>query len=192
MNIHVNARLTPVSRELLCRRVREEGWTVAEASYAAGVSERTAYRWLARYDAGEPMTDRSSAGLGPEPDPTEGRGHHRAAAPDPDDLHRDRREGGDGRVDGGRGPGPCGVEPAVETGTAVDAEPVCPPSRGGVDPLRYQDPGPVHQARQACPRPGPRPQIGWGWFGGGARRGRRRHAVTGRSVGHAIGVTPYQ
>jgi transposase InsO family protein len=61
MNIHGNARLTPVSRELLCRRVREEGWTVAEAAYAAGVSERTAYRWLARYDAGEPMTDRSSA-----------------------------------------------------------------------------------------------------------------------------------
>jgi len=61
MNLHGNARLTPVSRELLCRRVRAEGWTVAEAAFAAGVSERTAYRWLARYDAGEPMTDRSSA-----------------------------------------------------------------------------------------------------------------------------------
>jgi transposase InsO family protein len=44
----------------MCRRVREEGWTVAEASEAAGCSERTCFRWLARFDAGEPMTDRSS------------------------------------------------------------------------------------------------------------------------------------
>jgi transposase InsO family protein len=41
--------------------VREEGWTVAEVAEAAGCSERTCHRWLARYDAGEPMTDRSSA-----------------------------------------------------------------------------------------------------------------------------------
>lgn len=60
MNLHGNARLTPASRGLLCRRVRCDGWTVAEAAFAAGVSQRTAYRWLARYDAGEPMTDRSS------------------------------------------------------------------------------------------------------------------------------------
>jgi transposase InsO family protein len=38
-----------------------EAWTVAEAAEAAGCSERTCYRWLARYDAGEPMWDRSSA-----------------------------------------------------------------------------------------------------------------------------------
>jgi transposase InsO family protein len=45
----------------MCRRVRHEGWTVAKAAAAAGCSERTCYRWLARYDAGEAMTDRSSA-----------------------------------------------------------------------------------------------------------------------------------
>jgi transposase InsO family protein len=44
----------------MCRRVRDEGWTVEEAADAAGCSERTCYRWLARYDVGEPMTDRSS------------------------------------------------------------------------------------------------------------------------------------
>jgi len=60
MNLHGSARLSPFSRDLMCRRVRVEGWTVAEAAEAAGVSERTAYRWLARYDAGEPLTDRSS------------------------------------------------------------------------------------------------------------------------------------
>ena len=60
MNTHANARLTPLGRLLLCERIRIEGWTVAEAAEAANISERTAYRWLARYDTGEPMTDRSS------------------------------------------------------------------------------------------------------------------------------------
>jgi transposase InsO family protein len=61
MELHGNARLTPHGRTLMCRRVRQEGWTVAAASSAAGCSERTCYRWLVRYDAGQPMTDRSSA-----------------------------------------------------------------------------------------------------------------------------------
>lgn len=61
MKVHGNARLLPCQRTLLCERVRLEGWTVASAAEAAGVSERTAYRWLARWDAGDPMTDRSSA-----------------------------------------------------------------------------------------------------------------------------------
>ena len=60
MNTHANARLTPLGRQLLCERIRLGGWTVQDAAEAANVSERTAYRWLARYDAGEPMTDRSS------------------------------------------------------------------------------------------------------------------------------------
>lgn len=60
MSLHANARLSPLGRQLLCERIRLEGWDVAEAAFAANVSERTAYRWLARYDAGEPMTDRSS------------------------------------------------------------------------------------------------------------------------------------
>jgi transposase InsO family protein len=45
----------------MCRRVREQGWTVEEAADAAGCSQRTCYRWLARFDAGESMQDRSSA-----------------------------------------------------------------------------------------------------------------------------------
>ena len=60
MGLHANARLSPLGRQLLCERIRLQGWTVEEAAFAANVSERTAYRWLARYDAGEPMTDRSS------------------------------------------------------------------------------------------------------------------------------------
>jgi transposase InsO family protein len=61
MRLHGNARLTPYQRQLLCDRVRIERWTVADAAAAAGCSDRTAYRWLARDRAGEPMTDRSSA-----------------------------------------------------------------------------------------------------------------------------------
>jgi transposase InsO family protein len=61
MRLHGNARLTPYGRTLMCRRVREDGWTVAAAANAAGCSERTCYRWLARFDNAEAMTDRSSA-----------------------------------------------------------------------------------------------------------------------------------
>jgi transposase InsO family protein len=61
VEIHGNAGLLPRQRALMCRRVREEGWTVAEAAEAAGVAERTTYRWLRRWDSSEAMTDRSSA-----------------------------------------------------------------------------------------------------------------------------------
>lgn len=62
MNSHKHARLTACGRALLCQRVLERGWKVTDASDAAGVSERTAYKWLARYRAEGPngLTDRSS------------------------------------------------------------------------------------------------------------------------------------
>ncbi len=49
MKLHPNARTTPSGRWLLVQRVREQHWTVSEAAEAAGVSLRTAYKWLARY-----------------------------------------------------------------------------------------------------------------------------------------------
>jgi transposase InsO family protein len=63
MKIHGNARTCPHSRLLLCRRVLEQGWSRARAAEAAGVSGRTAAKWLARYRAeGEAgLADRSSA-----------------------------------------------------------------------------------------------------------------------------------
>jgi transposase InsO family protein len=48
---HPNAKLTPSGRELLVRRIEHEGWGAPEAAEAAGVSRRTAYKWLARYRA---------------------------------------------------------------------------------------------------------------------------------------------
>lgn len=49
MNIHENARSTPRSRAILVRRVREQGWLPAAAAGAAGISVRTAYKWLRRH-----------------------------------------------------------------------------------------------------------------------------------------------
>ena len=63
MNVHKNARMTRFGRLQLVHRIRQEGWTVAQAAEASSVSVRTAYKWLARYRAGgEPaLCDRSSA-----------------------------------------------------------------------------------------------------------------------------------
>ncbi len=60
MNVHKNARSCPASRELLGRRVSEQGWSVREASEAAGISERRGREWVRRWRAKEPMTDRTS------------------------------------------------------------------------------------------------------------------------------------
>lgn len=69
MKLHANAITCPKSRLLLCRRVIEEGWNRAEAATAAGTSERTAAKWLARYRAEgiDGLMDRSSA---PKTSPT--------------------------------------------------------------------------------------------------------------------------
>lgn len=63
MKLHLNARTCPHSRELLCRRVNDDRWSVAAAAAAAGVSERTAYKWLARFRTGgtAALADRSSS-----------------------------------------------------------------------------------------------------------------------------------
>lgn len=62
MQLHANAKLVPASRLLLVQRVLEERWKIAEVAAAFGISERTAYRWLARWRAGDHrLLDRSSA-----------------------------------------------------------------------------------------------------------------------------------
>ena len=50
MRLHRNARTCPHSRLLICERVAG-GWSVGAAAEAAGVSARTASKWLARYRA---------------------------------------------------------------------------------------------------------------------------------------------
>ena len=62
MRIHANAKLGPKGRAVMVKRIVEEGWSLAAAAEAAGVSERTASKWARRYrcegEAG--LYDRSS------------------------------------------------------------------------------------------------------------------------------------
>jgi transposase InsO family protein len=59
---HANARLTVHGRLLLCERVTRQRWTVGAAAQAAGVSPRTAWKWLARFrcEGTAGLRDRSS------------------------------------------------------------------------------------------------------------------------------------
>jgi len=63
MNVHANAKTCVNSRKLLVERIEKHNWTLIEAAEAAGISGRTASKWLARYrsegEAG--LRDRSSA-----------------------------------------------------------------------------------------------------------------------------------
>jgi transposase InsO family protein len=49
VTLHRNARTCPRSRRLLAERVLVEGWSLAVAAEAAGVSERTAWKWVDRF-----------------------------------------------------------------------------------------------------------------------------------------------
>ena len=63
MKLHANAALSLKKRQLIARRVVEQGWSLSEAAAAAEVSERTCSKWVCRYrsegEAG--LLDRSSA-----------------------------------------------------------------------------------------------------------------------------------
>jgi transposase InsO family protein len=63
MKLHANAPLGPKGRAIMVRRVLEEGIALTQAAEAAGVSARTAGKWVRRYrsegEAG--LLDRSSA-----------------------------------------------------------------------------------------------------------------------------------
>ena len=63
MKLHGNARTCLHGRRLIVERVLEQGWTLAAAAEAAGVSVRTVSKWLARFRAegAEALFDRSSA-----------------------------------------------------------------------------------------------------------------------------------
>ena len=63
MKMHANARLSLKGRELLIDRVENAGWSLIPAAEAAGISDRTARKWLARYRSEGPqgLLDRSSA-----------------------------------------------------------------------------------------------------------------------------------
>jgi transposase InsO family protein len=49
MQVHARALLSPIGRRRVVERVQAKTWSVAAAAEAAGVTERTIYRWLARF-----------------------------------------------------------------------------------------------------------------------------------------------
>jgi len=63
MKLHANAPLGPKGRAIMVRRVIEEGFALTEAAEAAGVSAKTASKWVARYrsEGKSGLLDRSSA-----------------------------------------------------------------------------------------------------------------------------------
>ena len=69
MNMHQNARLTPLGRERLVRLI-ESGLPVSRAAQAVGVTAKTGAKWYRRFNAEGPgavrggITDKS--GLAPE------------------------------------------------------------------------------------------------------------------------------
>jgi transposase InsO family protein len=63
MKMHANARLSLKGRELLIDRAENAGWSLVAAAEAAGISDRTARKWLRRYrtEGHHGLLDRSSA-----------------------------------------------------------------------------------------------------------------------------------
>ncbi|HZO77762.1 MAG TPA: IS481 family transposase [Solirubrobacteraceae bacterium] len=63
MKLHGNARSCPKSRKLLVERIVREKWSLNDAAEAAGVSDRTARKWLTRFreEGAAGLRDRSSA-----------------------------------------------------------------------------------------------------------------------------------
>ena len=90
MNSHKHAALTPRGRALLVYRVLHEDCKVRDASSAAGVSERTGYKWLARFKAEghAGLSDRSS------------RPWRSPSACDPEQLHRFEQRRRERQADG--------------------------------------------------------------------------------------------
>src|SRR3954463_3389316 len=110
MKLHGNAALSWHGRRRLAERVVSQGWTLAAAAEAAGVSVRCARKWVGRYrsDGEAGLVDRSSAPR---------RVHKRTAADRvaviaalpraEDDGGRDRRNACDATLDGVRGARPA-------------------------------------------------------------------------------------
>src|SRR5829696_35059 len=128
------------ARRELARRVVDQGWTLAAAAEAAGVSVRCARKWVGRYRAGDrQVLDRSSAPrrVANRTCPGAGRGD-REAAPAADDGCRDRRDACDATVDCCRDPDP-GRDGVARPARARAASPVRALAAGRARARRRQE-----------------------------------------------------
>ena len=168
MKLHGNARTCPKSRRLLVERIVEEGWSLTEAAEAAGVSERTARKWVARFRAeGEAgLRDRSSA---PKRIP------HRTPAERVEAIEALRRLRmtaaeiaealGDGALDGLAVAEADRARQALAARAAGAAEPLRAPPPGRARPRRHQEARPdLGAAGKRVGRPSRHAQAaGYGW-----------------------------
>ena len=179
MKLHANARTCPKSRRLIVKRIEEEGWSLAAAAEAAGVSERTAAKWLARWRAeGEAgLLDRSSA---PKPPPDaaarRSRGGDRGAAAAADDRRRDRRVPGHGALDG------LAVAAADRPRQAL-----APRAARAAQPLRAKAPGRAGPRRRQEARADPQRRV-TGSPATARDRVTRRDAATASPAGSSVHV----
>ena len=176
MTLHRNARTCPRSRRLLADRVLVGGWSLAAAAEAAGVSERTAWKWVDRFrregEAG--LEDRSSAPrVGAVADAGGSGGADRVVARAA--LHEpgDRGDAGDAALDrrGGAQPARAGKLPRLQPDEPANSyERPRPGELVHIDVKKLGRIGrPGHRVNSDRTHPQPRDRLGVR-----ARRRRRR------------------
>src|SRR4051812_32321097 len=134
MKIHANAPLGPKGRERMVLRVIEQGWSLATAAEAAGVSDRTCSKWVARYRRQGLAGLRGSllgTAHGPASHAGGARQRDRGAAAVADDCGRDRTVSGHGALDGvgGGGTGRGGAALTTPNPPAPQKLPAAPSPR---------------------------------------------------------------
>ena len=150
MRLHGNARTCLHSRLLIVERVLERRWTIAAAAGAAGVSERTAAKWLARYRAEgrDGLLDRSSAPRRmPRRTVRRAGAGDRAAAAAADDSGRDRRDLADAALDRLGDLAADRARQALAARAVRAAEPVRMRAAGRARPYRRQEARPLRPVR---------------------------------------------
>ena len=144
MNVHKNARLTPLGRERIVRQV-VSGQTPEAVAQAAGVCPRTVRKWVDRYcrEGSAGLQDRSSR---PHrlrrPTPQTVVDADRTVAPPALDRQADRRR--DRRIASNRQPG---------SASARLAQAQCLGARRTGSALRARQPGRTHPHRYQKARP---------------------------------------
>ena len=153
MKLHGNARTCPRSRCLAVGRVEQEGWTLARAAEAAGVSVRTLSKWLRRFrEEGKPgLHDRSSApSVIPHRTPEERVVAIAALRPVADDGRRDRRVSEDAALDRLSGADQDRAGQAVWARAGRACEPLRAQTARRAPPHRHQEARPYCSSRPPC------------------------------------------
>ena len=168
MNIHHNARLTPLGRERMVRAIVEGGQTPQAAARAAGVCPRTARKWVDRFKAegrrrtGRPLIAPAAPATADEPGRR--RSGDRACAAGASTGQQIAKAAG--RLAGDRQPHPQARSASAASGDLEPRRAGAPLQRRSpqADRHRHQralplQPDPPHHHRQSAENKGR--QLGW-------------------------------